>query len=190
MLYFFPQQKNAEELFQHCKSVIKAPLGGFGQAVLAETFSHYVHRWFIGENPSRHTFDRAVIQDFFVNHERYHFNLVKYSCYSTALKELEPLIKDHLQLFLRLNCLLTIKEGIEAADNKSIIVTCSDPFVALPLVQELFSAGERQVLTPFSQDLTTYKPTGEVKYIILVGESPELSELQENRKTKNYLYKS
>lgn len=183
--YLFPKQKNAEELLQHCRETIKSPLGGFGQAVLANTFAHYVHQWFITENPKNHSFNKDTINNFFNNHERYHHNLVKYSCYNYPEKEMKMLFERHMDDLKKLDCLQIIEQTAKKESSINITILCQNPLLGVAIVQELFPAGERQIFTPFS---TFSFPAQEIKYAIIVGEETERKEVIEKiRKTVTHI---
>lgn len=176
LFYFFTEQMNSDELLHHCKRIMHAPLGGFGQALLADTFAHYIHNWFVTENPVNHVFDRAVITDFFDNHERYHHNLVKYSCYNHPAKEIEKLVEKHLVSLKMLNCCKKINRVTTILGSHTVI-SCEDPLLAIVIIQELFPAGERQIFTPFSSELMKYQIADGLKYAIVVGEDDEVFNL-------------
>ncbi len=177
--YLFQKQKSAEKLFEQCKTIIKTPLGGgFGEGVLADTFAHYVHRWFVAENPENHTFNHVVIKNFFDNHEQYYYNLVNYSSFEQSDDQVKRISDKHLKQLTSLNCMKAIKSSL--SNGKSVIdISCQDPFLALHIIQSLFKPGERQVFTPFTRGLGEYKASSNVKYAILIGTEDELCGISE-----------
>jgi hypothetical protein len=169
--YLFAGQMGADELFLHCRKIIKAPPGGgFGQAFLADTFAHYIHQAFVAENLTNSVLNRTVVNNFLLNHENYHYNLVKYSCYNYPEKQLRQRLTEHPSSLSELECLKNIRDS----GDRNISVYCAEPFVGLAIIQSLFPPGERQVLTLFSPNLSDYIVDSRFKYIIIVGEESEL----------------
>lgn len=182
--YLFQKQKSAEELFQQCKAIIKTPLGGgFGEGVLADTFAHYVHRWFVAENPENHTFNHVVIKNFFDNHEQYYYNLVNYSSFEQSGDQVKRLSDKHLKQLTSLSCMKAIESSLNKGET-ALDIFCQDPFLALHIIQSLFTPGERQVFTPFTRGLAEYRASSNVKYTILVGTEDELCGISEKLNTQ------
>ena len=74
--------------------------------------------------------------------------------------------------------------GNNISPKEHFIISCQNPFIALAIIQEFFPAGERQVFTPFSFELSEYQVSPSLKYAIVVGEDNELFNIIE--KINNY----